>query len=399
MNSPSQYVSRQQATGRRRFVAAVGDSNRSETWSGIPYHLLCWGRELGALDEGLELSTHDGRWRRQRLFWNLWRVMTGERPGGFQFSEAFLERLWRPVAPQIRGGIVFNLFQLYPLSVIDDTSVERWFFLDQTLTQLFEHYGVGDSVGREIARQALTLEKRGYQAAQGIVMHSNWAKRSVVKDYGIPEDKVWVVLPGANIEPALYREWVNDGGPRPHDPRRPLRLVFVGKEWQRKGLDRLLEALPLAAKRGFRGTLRVIGCREESVPPSMRGTPGVEWVGFVDRRWEARRFLELVATSDLGCLLSVAEAGGISQREFHALGLAVLGTDAGGAPEHRVSGASFEVPSRATPLEVADLLCDIEGDVEQRRRVWQNAASARESALWSATIAQLQRIAHGTEKR
>lgn len=53
----------------------MGDSNRLET---IPYHFLCSGRELRALDERLELSTHDGRWRRERLLWNLLRVLCGE---------------------------------------------------------------------------------------------------------------------------------------------------------------------------------------------------------------------------------------------------------------------------------------------------------------------------------
>jgi glycosyltransferase involved in cell wall biosynthesis len=283
--------------------------------------------------------------------------------------------------------------------VIEDAAVERWFFLDQTLMQLFDHYGVRRSIGKKVAQQALALEKRGYERARGIIMHSNWAKLSVVKDYGIPEEKVRVVVPGANIEPDLYRQWTKDAGPREHDPRRPLRLVFVGKDWKRKGLDRLLQALSLASQQGFRGTLRVIGCRADSVPRSMRNVARVEWVGFVDRERDARRFLDLVSSCDLGCLLSLAEAGGISQREFHALGLAVLGTDAGGAPEHRVPGASFEVPARATPREIARMLCEIEQDVERRTVAWQNAAAARESALWSATVAQIQEIMHTTAPR
>ncbi|MFQ5567344.1 MAG: hypothetical protein ACE5EU_13405, partial [Paracoccaceae bacterium] len=78
------------------YLAAVGDANNPHTWSGIPYHLLLAGRAAGLFDAGLALDAAGVAWAGRRIGWNLARAVRLERPGGFQYSPAFLERLWRP---------------------------------------------------------------------------------------------------------------------------------------------------------------------------------------------------------------------------------------------------------------------------------------------------------------
>src|SRR5207248_1430848 len=123
----------------------------------------------------------------------------------------------------------------------------------------------------------------------------------------------------ANLDSAEYARWEIEEEVRHRDDieekERPLRLVFVGKEWHRKGLDRLLRALRLARRSGANIMLRVIGCRRELLPQDLRDTDGVEWFGFIDKRTEAGRFLRAVSYCDIGCLLSRAEAAGIAVRE------------------------------------------------------------------------------------
>src|SRR5260221_7507495 len=192
-----------------------------------------------------------------------------------------------------------------------------------TLLQLFDFYQQRNTVGGHIAQEALTREKEGYQAAELIVCHSHWAAQSVM-DYGIDAKKVHVVVPGANLDRDAYRAWESsrrlvvgsgqqnrqgDKGTRrqgdekpisdfplpPHLPvslsSDPLRLVFVGKYWQRKGLDRLLEALQIVHRRGMPVQLQVIGCDRLDLPVHLRQTPNVEWLGFLDKRRELARFL------------------------------------------------------------------------------------------------------------
>jgi glycosyltransferase involved in cell wall biosynthesis len=381
---PMSTQSRRPDAARRVFLAAVGDVNSPATWSGIPFHFLCAARRRGLIDVGLPLAIDGWQWRARRIAWNAARPLRLDRPGGYQYSVGFLERLWGPARQQLPGGAVINCFQLYPPSIVNDSRIEKWFFLDQTLLQAFDHYGLRRHIGSRMATEVLAREREGYQRSAGVIVHSDWAAESVRRDYQIDPRKVHVVLPGANVDPMEYRRWEASHGPR-QAARGPLKLVFVGKEWQRKGLDRLLRGLRLARAASSCATLRVIGCRRESLPPDLAAVDGVEWYGFIDKRAQPGRFLDAVAECDVGCLLSRAEAGGISLREYHALGLAVLGTEAGGSPQHALPGASVLVPVEADDADVAEILLSIERDTgsldRMRRTTWDN----RHSMLWEAT--------------
>ncbi|MBI5510245.1 MAG: glycosyltransferase family 4 protein [Deltaproteobacteria bacterium] len=380
--------------GKRVLVAAVGDANNPITWSGIPYHMLQAGGAIGLFDEGLRLATHKRIWTIRRYAWNLRRIATAaDGPGGYQYSDDFLERLWTSVREHVRDAVVVSCFQLFPPSIVADSTIEKWFCTDMTLTQLFRDYGLGRSTGRNAAEQALKREREGYDKAVGIIMHSQWAADSVVRDYGIPADKVHVVVAGASIESQVYDHWEQRVLRRVSQEQelvdRPLRLVFVGKDWRRKGLDRLLRAFVLARNGGFNGTLRVVGCDRRSLPAALQRTGGVEWCGFVDKGRDALRFLDLIAECDLACHLSRAEAGGIAQREFHALGLAILGTDVGGARAHRLSDASVDVPADASDEFLAEQLVALG---RSPQRVCDMKAAAwrhRRECLWSASIEKL----------
>jgi hypothetical protein len=71
--------------------------------------------------------------------------------------------------------------------------------------------------------------------AAAFTVWSDWAKRSLVKDYGAPESKVTVLHPGTVIS----------SFPDPHarKPRsgQPLNILFVGGDFPRKGGDLLLD--------------------------------------------------------------------------------------------------------------------------------------------------------------
>lgn len=378
----------------RCFLAAVGDANSPVTWSGIPFYFLQSARAAGLIDEGLPLSTEGLGWGTRRMIWNMTRLSGGDRPGGYQYSTTFLERLWSSSKPHLQDSQVINCFQLFPPSIINNSRIKKWFFIDQTLIQLFDYYGLRSTVGRRIADEAVKRERDGYQAATGVMVHSKWAAESVERDYAVPRSRIHVVVPGASIDRDEYTHWeTRECERRAFDKQqqhRPLRLVFVGKYWRRKGLDRLLKALVLARRQGSTTTLRIIGCRRENLPVELRDIKGVEWAGFIDKRVEAGKFLQAVGECDIGCLLSREEAGGIALREYHALGLPVLGTNTGGAPEHMLPDASVTVSVDATAEEISETLLSLEGDptrlAELRNKAWQQ----RRLASWPETVRRIQ---------
>ncbi len=377
----------------RVFLAAVGDVNSPVTWSGIPFHFLQAGKQAGLIDEGLALSAAGWRWKMRRAGWNAASVIRGDRYGGYQYSPGFLERLWDRDRDRVRGSVVINCFQLLPRQALEDPFMEKWFFIDQTLLQLFDFYGNRSAIGKGIAREAIEREREGYLRAKGVIVHSKWAARSVIRDYGVDPANVHVAAPGASIDVREYERWETAEMKRrigsPACEANTLRLVFVGKSWRRKGLDRLLDAFDLALRAGLRGNLRVIGFPRESAPSRYRSIKDVEWLGFLDKRKDTAAFIQAVAECHLGCLLSRAEAGGIAFREYHALGLGVLGTDVGGAPEHMIADASVIVSAEAGSEEIASEMLALQNDplrlATMRRAAWDR----RRTALWSECIKEL----------
>ncbi len=184
---------------KRTLLAAVGDANDVRTWSGIPYHLLQEGKRQRLIDQGLSLSTDGWAWKSRRYAWNLRNVMLGRGRGGFQYSVEFLERLWAPVRSLAVNARLINCFQLFPPSLVTSESTERWYFLDQTLIQLFDTYGIREEIGARIAEEAIERERDGYRRAKGIVMHSQSAASSVIQDYGIEPAKVAIVVPAPTL--------------------------------------------------------------------------------------------------------------------------------------------------------------------------------------------------------
>lgn len=378
------------------YVAAVGDAHDPVTWSGIPFHMTQAGRETGFIADGLRLDTLAPAWKRRRVAWNLGRLALLDRPGGYQYSTQFLERLWESSAQALRASTVINCFQLFPPSILADPGVEKWHYIDLTLLQLFDYYHVRESIGVRIGADALRRERQGYCKVEGIITMSRFAARSVTDDYGIAEDRVHIVVPGANLDPAAYRDWEMHEVERRLNPKpggdSPLRLVMVVTHWQRKGLDRLLRALQLGRHQGLRAYLRVIGIDREAMPRDLAATEGVEWLGRINKRHDGKRFLFAVADADIGCLFPSYEAGGSVLREYHALGLGVLATNAGGMPDFMFDEASVKVDANASDAEICAELVRLERSPSLVSQLRSNAWSKRHAALWPESVRQLQDV-------
>jgi glycosyltransferase involved in cell wall biosynthesis len=370
-------------------MAAVGDARDPLTWSGIPYHLTEAGKAAGFITDGLPLDPRGWRWRSRRALWNLGRLARGDRRGGYQFSSGFLEALWRPVRSRVRGAAVISCFPLYPPSIANDTAVEKWFYIDLTFDQLFDYYEVRPTVGRQIAADARARERHGYHQARGIITMSNFAADSVHRDYGVPRERIHVVVPGANLDPAFYARWEQTArAPQASSGARTVRLVMVTTDWKRKGLDRLLRSLALARARGLQATLKVIGCTPEELPPELAASPGVTWLGRIKKDTDAARFLREVADADVGCILARYEAGGSVLREYHALGLAAFATTAGGMPDFMFQEASITVAPEATDEQISAALLTLR-DPLQIENLRQAAWQRRREALWEETVRRL----------
>ena len=84
------------------------------------------------------------------------------------------------------------------------------------------------------AERWLAMERRAYEQAAHICVRSHLVLSSLVEDYGISRDKISVVGGGANFSPLPHRI------SRTEQPSQ--NLLFIGKDFFRKGGDLLIQA-------------------------------------------------------------------------------------------------------------------------------------------------------------
>ena len=80
------------------------------------------------------------------------------------------------------------------------------------------------------------LNKSALNSAQCLVAWTEWTKMSLIRDYGVAEEKIAVIPPGVN--PELWKKPI--GFQKVNDHK--VRILFVGGDLQRKGGDLLINA-------------------------------------------------------------------------------------------------------------------------------------------------------------
>lgn len=375
-----------------RTLACLGDTGDIRTWSNTPYFLFQAASSAGFLTDTADLF--DPAYRRRRLLWLLAAVGRLEKPGGYQYSRGAALRMWERLPVGLRQGEILSHFQLFPpLELARAAGVRHSFYGDATLRILF---GAGKSawVGRRTLRDALRREGELYRSARFFIGMARATVESAVRDYGVDPARAFIVKPGANLDEGAVRAFLVARGPswrergERFEKNRPARLGFIGMDWRRKGLERLVNAAELLANRGRPVVVSVIG----NCPEHLRGHRQVEWLGAMNKSRDTAAFLAAVDSFALGCLPSYAEPLGISTLECLRLGVPVMGADVGGIPDCVPPEAGFLVPVAATGEMIAD-------EVEQRlfvpdryNELQQAATREMENVTWQATVRRLKEI-------
>ncbi len=192
-----------------------------------------------------------------------------------------------------------------------------YIYTDHTMLA-YRRYGAynEDLRGREAW---IELEHETYRAADRIFTTSEFARRSIIEDYDCPADRVIVARSGVNIA-------VPDAPIARTEP--PRRIVFIGKQWERKGGPILVEAFRAARRSHPELELTVVGCE-----PSLN-EPGVTVVGRVP----PEQVGDLLREADIFAMPSTVEPSAIVYSEASAHSLPILATTAGGTPERVLDG-------------------------------------------------------------
>lgn len=364
------------------FITFPGDPSDPGTFGGTPYHLLKAMRAVGVPAEGLALRPPITN-QALRLVWNSMNLAFHNEYGGFQYSDLYLRSIWRNAPDFTSDDIIINIFQLYGEDVLQSPA-HKIFYLDMTLRQLFDDYQIRVSRGAQDI--ALEKERAGYNAASLIICRSEWAAESVIRDYGIAREKVKSVISGANVSSTMERMLLSAPA---RDANQVLRFIFVGKDPVRKGLLRFLEAVRLLGDCADKLELHVVGLRESDIPAEYLGACATTFHGVIDKGAEEKRFCDLLLGSDVGILLSTAEAGGISLREFQLAGLAVIAPRVGGSPEWVDANSCILIDRDDDATTIAARVRELVQDRGKIDTMRASARAHRARATWTFAASQI----------
>jgi glycosyltransferase involved in cell wall biosynthesis len=158
------------------------------------------------------------------------------------------------------------------------------------------------------------LEHGVVERADLLVCLSRWARDEVVRTYGIGDDRLMVIPP--SIPVSARRTGGDEAG--------PVRLAFVGNDWERKGGPRLV--------RWHQD--RLIGRAEVHVcssgAPVDRNLQGIVWHGSVPR---PTLLSEVLPSMHALVLPTLSDMSPFAVAEAASLGLPVVTSDVGGIGE------------------------------------------------------------------
>jgi glycosyltransferase involved in cell wall biosynthesis len=237
--------------------------------------------------------------------------------------------------------------------------------LDATPIQydsLGEFYGHKPSGNPRVEALKKRMNERAFTAARHLVTWSEWAKQSLIDDYGIPAEKVTVIPPGIDTD-----RW--------NFPERPARdevnLLFVGGDFLRKGGQTLIDAFTRLSSN--------VRARLHIVSPSTDVPEGLANVSvYRDLKPNTEPLLKLFAEADVFVFPSLGDCLPLAIMEALSAGLPVIATDVGAIPEAVVDGKCGLIVPKADADALASAIQCLAGNSDLRREL---GLEARRTAL------------------
>ncbi len=258
------------------------------------------------------------------------------------------------------------------------TSAPTYVYQDMNYAVALEHYDVvgHDRVTTVPARRA-TIERlaeeqrKAFAEIQGVFAVSEWYRQFLQRCGHVPAERIHVV--GFGISPDYQTL-----PPREIRPTRERkRILFVGREFLRKGGDWLLAAVERLNRGAPRVSLTIAG--PPTWPLKDPPPPGVEFVG--PRTQPEIR--ELFRSHDLFVMPSRFEAYGIVFLEARASGIPCVGRDAFAMPELVEPGIGGAIWRGDDVGDLAEQIATCLEDDTLHERVARDAAAFARAHTWT----------------
>ncbi|MAL79168.1 MAG: hypothetical protein CMN55_08670 [Sneathiella sp.] len=351
-------------------IVSRHDPTNVSAWSGTPYFIM---REVKKLSGDVVAV------RAKKLTWLLLLTRALQRvirifgisvdlSTTHAYSRAVgrvIQRELEAINPDVIVGIAAS-----PELANIHTKVPILHISDATYTIMTDYYPEVSRVPRWLWEQANAIEKQVIDKARYSIFPSQWAMTSARDDYGAASEKLRLIRLGGNVGllPTLDEAYFDNK----FSGR--CNILFMGKDWSRKGGEIILSAFQDLQGRGLDAHLYIVGCDPfKGNPPS-----GVTVYTHIRKSDPAEFDLynRLFSDAALFVLPTRAEAYGLVFAEAAAFATPVIAPDTGGIPSVVDDGRTgVLLPHSAGGREYADAIAAL---WEDKGRLREMAGHGRE---------------------
>ena len=349
----------------------LDDPTKIRTYSGIPYHLTRYLTRAG--NEVVILGPYPVRRLRVRIENTVLRTFTGK--------ELIHER--HPAMVQQYAKIISNYHDQNPdLDVFLATSafqlgtaranVPLVFWGDTTFAGVVHKYDRYFNLSERTISYCHAAEQHALNSCDLAIFSSQWAANVAQESYRVDPGKIRVITYGANLLRSPTEQEVREFIALRSDQR--VKVLLIGANWWRKGVDKAIATVAELRRRGLDASLKVIGC----YPPNGQAIPEFVSLGgkiVKDTQEGQDQMADMMGSSHLLILPTVAECAAVVLAEASAFGLPVLTTDVGG-------NASLVRPGMNGSL--LDLNATAEQWADAAESIVGNGRTSYEDAAWRA---------------
>ncbi len=364
-------------------VGVITNRNLGSPWASTHFYIYRALRRLG-LDvvhvAGKEIANHHTR-------------RNGRRHGGKQPSP-FTPALANAVKRDIERCDYDLLLALHASTVIPtlEFSCPLLYVTDATAALLNSYYPQRQKLSEEDSRFLQDCEEITVARSDATMVPTQWAADSLLQDYGAEASRVHIFEWGGNLDslPDLSET------PRVRSEG-PLRFLFVGLDWDRKGGDVAAETVEMLQSSGVPAQLTVVG----SAIPKEHRSPHVRSVGMLNRANpdESAQLDQLFQSADFYIHPARAECYGHVLCEALGFGVPVLAANTGGVSQCVMDGETGllvppETPAAEYANEVRRLLSDANLLEDMRTNAVLDFRQRLNWDCWALRVQQLMQEIH-----
>jgi len=322
-------------------------------------------------------------WLPERVFKRLYTRLTGKRYMKWNLRAIYmatkgvnsLEREWKP-------DVVFSMF---PSNLAFYSGQAPAVFATDTAFQTWQAHGA--NFGWMAFMFQVWLEKRAVLRSTRVIASSYQLKEDLVRYHKVDPSKIVVIPLAAAIPPEVIQHIEDFRAEKRLEY--PLRLLLVGREFHRKGIDIAIEVVNLLNHEGIPAELTICGLNGPEIPY-------VRFVGLFNKKdpTQLAKYVELYRRAHLLIHPARFEAFGIVIAEAAALGTPTITNDVGGvatAVKHGVSG--IVLPKHSPPEAYVQAIRDLISEPERYYALCEGARRRYEEELnWEVAGKQVYRV-------